>query len=175
MSNYYNTVNKNPIVIKNIKPSLGLEKTKEFKKKLEDKKKGRKKLKEGGLSEKRKKNFTSPMKRQRKLDALKFEAQKTGGNVMSMDEMQKLKGESDKSYESRMKKVFKAKGGRVGLKGGSDLGMQSVKYGLDNKPEVTKLDRIAKFIAKDKKKKNKKFKTPMDQAVKKDKKKKRII
>ena len=47
----------------------------------------------------------------------------------------------------------KAKGGRVGLKGGSNLGMQSVKYGLDNKPEVTKLDRIAKFIAKDKKKK----------------------
>ena len=69
----------------------------------------------------------------------------------------------------------KAKGGRVGLKGGSDLGMQSVKYGLDNKPEVTKLDRIAKFIAKDKKKKNKKFKTPMDQAVKKDKKNKRVI
>ena len=69
----------------------------------------------------------------------------------------------------------KAKGGRVGLKGGSDLGMQSVKYGLDNKPEVTKLDRIAKFIAKDKKKKNKKFKTPMDKAVRKDKKKKRII
>ena len=53
--------------------------------------------------------------------------------------------------------------------------MQSVKYGLDNKPEVTKLDRIAKFIAKDKKKKNKKFKTPMDQAVKKDKKKKRFV
>jgi hypothetical protein len=61
----------------------------------------------------------------------------------------------------------KAKGGRVGLKGGSDLGMQSVKYGLDNKPEVTKLDRIAKFIAKDKKKKNKKFKTPMDKTVRK--------
>ena len=69
----------------------------------------------------------------------------------------------------------KAKGGRVGLKGGSDLGMQSVKYGLDNKPEVTKLDRIAKFIAKDKKKKNKKFKTPMDKAVKKDKKNKRFV
>ena len=64
----------------------------------------------------------------------------------------------------------KAKGGRVGLKGGSDLGMQSVKYGLDNKPEVTKLDRIAKFIAKDKKKK-----TPMDKAVRKDKKKKRFV
>ena len=69
----------------------------------------------------------------------------------------------------------KAKGGRVGLKGGSDLGMQSVKYGLDNKPEITKLDRIAKFIAKDKKKKNKKFKTPLDQAVKKDKKNKRFV
>ena len=69
----------------------------------------------------------------------------------------------------------KAKGGRVGLKGGSNLGMQSVKYGLDNKPEVTKLDRIAKFIAKDKKKKNKKFKTPMDKAVRKDKKKKRFV
>jgi hypothetical protein len=66
----------------------------------------------------------------------------------------------------------KAKGGRVGLKGGGNLGMQSVKYGLDNKPEITKLDRIAKFIAKDKKKKNK---TPMDKAVKKDKKKKRFV
>ena len=75
----------------------------------------------------------------------------------------------------------KAKGGRVGLKGGSDLGMQSVKYGLDNKPEVTKLDRIAKFIAKDKKKKNKKTmmakksETPMDKAVRKDKNKKRFV
>ena len=64
------------------------------------------------------------------------------------------------------------KGGRVGLKGGTNLGMQSVKYGLDNKPEITKLDRIAKFIAKDKKKKNK---TPMDKAVRKDKKKKRFV
>ena len=63
------------------------------------------------------------------------------------------------------------KGGRVGLKRGTNLGMQSVKYGLDNKPEVTKLDRIAKFIAKDKKKKNK---TPMDKAVKK-KNKKRFV
>ena len=75
----------------------------------------------------------------------------------------------------------KAKGGRVGLKGGSDLGMQSVKYGLDNKPEITKLDRIAKFIAKDKKKKNKKTmmakksETPMDKAVRKDKNKKRFV
>jgi hypothetical protein len=69
------------------------------------------------------------------------------------------------------KKQDLAKGGRVGLKGGSDLGMQSVKYGLDNKPEITKLDRIAKFIAKDKKKKNKKFKSPIAKAIKKNKKK----
>ena len=41
----------------------------------------------------------------------------------------------------------KAKGGRVGRKGGGDLGMQSVKYGLDNKPEITALDPKAKFIA----------------------------
>ena len=71
------------------------------------------------------------------------------------------------------KKQDLAKGGRVGLKGGSDLGMQSVKYGLDKKPEITKLDRIAKFIAKDKKKK-KKFESPMAKAIKK-KNKKRII
>ena len=65
------------------------------------------------------------------------------------------------------------KGGRVGLKGGSDLGMQSVKYGLDKKPEVTKLDRIAKFIAKDKKKK-KKFESPIAKAISK-KNKKRFV
>jgi hypothetical protein len=67
----------------------------------------------------------------------------------------------------------KAKGGRVGRKGGGDLGMQSVKYGLDNKPEITKLDRIAKFVAKNKNKK-KKFQSPMAKAVKKKNKKKII-
>ena len=53
----------------------------------------------------------------------------------------------------------------------SNLGMQSVKYGLDNKPEITKLDRIAKFVAKNKKKK---FQSPMAKAVKKKNKKKII-
>ena len=66
----------------------------------------------------------------------------------------------------------KAKGGRIGRKGGGDLGMQSVKYGLDNKPEITKLDRIAKFVAKNKKKK---FQSPMAKAVKKKDKKKVIV
>jgi hypothetical protein len=50
----------------------------------------------------------------------------------------------------------KATGGRVGRKGGGDLGMQSVKYGLDNNPKITAADPKAKFIAANKKKKNKK-------------------
>jgi archaellum component FlaD/FlaE len=50
------------------------------------------------------------------------------------------------------------KGGRVGLKkgGGSDLGMQSVKHGIDNNPNITAADPKAKFIAKAKNKKSKK-------------------
>ena len=142
------------------------------KKPVENKAKGgRVGLKVGGLSEKRKKDFTPPMKRQRKLDALKFEAQKTGGNVMSMDEMQKLKGESDKSYESRMKKVFKAKGGRVGLKGGSFPDLSG-----DGKTTFKDI-LIGRGVIKKGKKKMmaKKSETPMDKAVRKDKKKKRII
>ena len=68
-------------------------------------------------------------------------------------------------------------GGRMGLKkgGGSDLGMQSVKYGLDNNPKVTAADPKAKFIAANKKKK-KKFESPMAKAIKKkNKNNKRII
>ena len=76
-----------------------------------------------------------------------------------------------KSGVSKGKDIKKAKGGRIGRKGGGDLGMQSVKYGLDNKPEITKLDRIAKFVAKNKKKK---FQSPMAKAVKKKNKKKII-
>ena len=70
----------------------------------------------------------------------------------------------------------KAKGGRVGRKGGGDLGMQSVIYGLDKNPNITKADPKAKFIAaaKNKKKKLKKFDSPMAKAVKKKNKKKII-
>ena len=66
----------------------------------------------------------------------------------------------------------KAKGGRVGLKLGTkkksnvqriketfgnkkSLGMQSVIYGLDKNPDITKADPKAKFIAANKKKKKK--------------------
>ena len=49
-------------------------------------------------------------------------------------------------------------GGRMGLKkgGGSDLGMQSVKHGIDKNPNITAADPKAKFIAKAKNKKSKK-------------------
>jgi|9_EtaG_2_1085328.scaffolds.fasta_scaffold14305_2 hypothetical protein len=79
----------------------------------------------------------------------------------------------------RLKKKLtenKAKGGRVGLKRGTGLmkkqsnvekikktfgpkrglGMQSVIYGLDKNPKITKADPKAKFIAAANKKKNKK-------------------
>ena len=70
----------------------------------------------------------------------------------------------------------KAKGGRVGRKGGGGLGAQSVKYGLDDNYDVTAADPKAKFIAaaKNKKKKLKKFDSPMAKAVKKKDKKKVI-
>ena len=57
-------------------------------------------------------------------------------------------------------------GRRFGLKkgGGSSLGMQSVKYGLDNNPKITAADPKAKFIAANKKKKSK---SPMDKQVRK--------
>ena len=58
----------------------------------------------------------SPMQKQRVLDKLKSEAQKTGGNVMSADEMQKLKGESEKSFKDRMQKAFSAKKGGLAKK-----------------------------------------------------------
>ena len=63
----------------------------------------------------------------------------------------------------------KAKGGRVGLKRGTNLqkikktfgpkslGMQSVIYGLDKNPKITAADPKAKFIAAAKKKTKKRF------------------
>ena len=70
----------------------------------------------------------------------------------------------------------KAKGGRVGRKGGGGLGAQSVKYGLDNNYGVTAADPKAKFIAAAKNKnKKKKFQSPMAKAVKKKDKKKVIV
>ena len=75
--------------------------------------------------------------------------------------------------EAKKIKEMKAKGGRVGLKLGTKkksniqkiqktfgtnnkLGMQSVIYGLDKNPNITKADPKAKFIAAANKKKKKK-------------------
>mgnify|MGYP003129679596 CR=1 FL=1 len=53
---------------------------------------------------------------------------------------------------------LKAKGGRIGFKKGGDLGMQSVKYGIDKNPNITAADPKAKFIAANKKNKKSKKK-----------------
>ena len=55
----------------------------------------------------------------------------------------------------RYNKNLKAKGGRIGFKKGGDLGMQSVKYGIDKNPNITAADPKAKFIAANKKNKKK--------------------
>ena len=118
--------------------------------------------------------FEAANKAFKKDDKFTFEGSKKKSES-NKERYKRIQKENTESIKKMIDTAFaenKAKGGRVGLKGGGNLGMQSVKYGLDNKPEITKLDRIAKFIAKDKKKKNK---TPMDKAVKKDKKKKRFV
>ena len=65
----------------------------------------------------------------------------------------------EKKQETKTKHFYAPKnlnkGGRVGLKGGTNLGMQSVKYGLDNNPKITAADPKAKFIAAAKKSKKK--------------------
>ena len=82
-------------------------------------------------------------------------------------------GENPKVKYKGLLKEKKAKGGRVGLKLGTKrksnvekikktfgskkgLGMQSVIYGLDKNPDITKADPKAKFIAAANKKKKKK-------------------
>jgi hypothetical protein len=116
-----------------------------------------------------------------KLDQTRFELKnkmpltfgKSSKKTLSNTEKAKLRNdESKKAFKASEGKtrVFYPpknfnKGGRVGLKGGTNLGMQSVKYGLDNNPKITAADPKAKFIAANKKKKSKK--SPMDKQVRK--------
>ena len=102
---------------------------------------------------------------------LTFQSQR-GIKTKSNTEKAKIRNEeSKKMFEKTMsdnKKVIKnimrggkeskKDGGRMGLKkgGGSDLGMQSVKHGIDKNPNITAADPKAKFIAKAKNKKSKK-------------------
>jgi hypothetical protein len=104
--------------------------------------------------------------------------------VRTIDSVQPTFGQ-DKTNEFKkklkIKKLEKELGkkpsGRVSRKGGGGLGAQSVKYGLDDNYDVTAADPKAKFIAaaKNKKKKLKKFDSPMAKAVKKKDKKKVIV
>ena len=90
--------------------------------------------------------------------------------ALKRDEGKKLKNLSYRLDKLQEKVEKKAKGGRVGLKFGSkksnvdkikktfgpkSLGMQSVIYGLDKNPKITKADPKAKFIAAANKKKKK--------------------
>jgi len=114
-------------------------------------------------------------KGQMKKGSQDFDAEIDKAKIKLGQSMQKLKGE--KVTESGVSKgkdiIKKAKGGRVGLKLGTKrktnvekikktfgskkgLGMQSVIYGLDKNPNITKADPKAKFIAAANKKKKKK-------------------
>ena len=62
----------------------------------------------------------NPMKKQRKIDAIKDEYKKLGAKIWTADEMEKLKGESEKGFSKRMESKGLKGGGSVRLakKGG---------------------------------------------------------
>ena len=103
-------------------------------------------------------NVPPSLRNQQKKSLLKRdEGKKLKSISYKLDELE----EKVKKRNEGSKKLFKAfkgrkfnKGGRVGLKRGTNLGMQSVKYGLDNNPKITAADPKAKFIAANKKKKS---------------------
>ena len=121
------------------------------------------------------------------MDLVIRSVQPTFGKKKTEAYLKKIKGTGVVDENVSSKKIKKItsdikgknfnKGGRVGLKGGGGLGAQSVKYGLDDNYDVTAADPKAKFIAaaKNKKKKLKKFDSPMAKAVKKKDKKKVIV
>ena len=112
---------------------------------------------------------TSEVNLDNTLFRIKQEAKKLKeGRVYSGKELEQQK------YFNDMNKKKKAKGGRIGYSKGTPrrktdvekikktfstkkgLGMQSIIYGLDKNPDVTKADPKAKFIAAAMKKKKKK-------------------
>ncbi len=62
----------------------------------------------------------NPMKKQRQIDAIKDEYKKRGAKIWTADEMEKLKGESEKGFSKRMESKGLEGGGSVRLarKGG---------------------------------------------------------
>ena len=112
-----------------------------------------------------------------------FKSENPNRNVTD-EQIKKIKKDKKEEIMTRERKAFlrekKRKGGRIGFKKGTgrsgvpamdiktkislakkkkknkgDLGMQSVKYGLDKNPNVTAADPKAKFIAANKKNKKK--------------------
>ena len=166
-----------------LKPSPNVPKT-EIQKKIRDLKIETQKLKGQG-----KKLDQTAFELKNKLP-LTFKTKK-GKSESNKERYKRIQGQNTKVLKSMVDEAFnrnkesqkifkkaegkdvekKATGGRVGRKsgGGTSLGMQSVKYGLDNNPNITAADPKAKFIAKNKSKKNMKkvAKTPMAKAVRK--------
>ena len=81
----------------------------------EDREKFVKNLKEEAKKASNRKEFKSPMARQRKIDTMKDKAEKKGGTFFTMDEMMPLKTLTSKG-PGKLKQM--AKGGRARLKGG---------------------------------------------------------
>ena len=106
-------------------------------------------------------------KKVEKLEKQSEKSIKKGKTMLSRSDMveptknlrniKRTKRDADKFVKETLKRDFN-KGGRVGFKKGGDLGMQSVKYGLDNNPNITAADPKAKFIAANKKNKKSKKK-----------------
>ena len=83
---------------------------------------------------------------------------KAGSVDPSLKEALRKAGSKSLQKTEKILRKNRKDGGRMGLKkgGGSDLGMQSVKHGIDKNPNITAADPKAKFIAKAKNKKSKK-------------------
>ena len=83
---------------------------------------------------------------------------KAGSVDPSLKEALRKAGSKSLQKTEKILRKNRKDGGRMGLKkgGGSDLGMQSVKHGIDKNPNITAADPKAKIIAKAKNKKSKK-------------------
>ena len=121
MSNYYN---KNAIAIKSIDPTLGLDKSKEFKKKLE-------------IKNRNKSSKNMFKKTENKAKGGRVGLKRGTGLMTKKSDVQKIK-ETFSPKKSAAKKSTK-------------LGMLSVKAGIDKNPNPTQADRIAGAKMKSKK------------------------
>ena len=131
--------------IKSVKPSVGQTKTQKELSNIV--KEGRKSI--GKIKKDHMKNM-APLDEAH--SSLRQNIQRLKGEPVTKSGLSKGKDLRDKKMGGGMM------GRRFGYKGGSkksSLGMQSVKYGLDNNPDVTKADPKAKFIAAANKKKKK--------------------